>query len=74
MELETYETVTFSNRLMQAIEQIRAVSKKMEKLPLNLRREQPEEDKFLRQCSKELHDAQNTLLILKKEALYYMTQ
>lgn len=77
MGLETYKAVTFKDRLMQAVEQIRAVDKKMEeRIPPSLTPEQPEdeEDKFLRQCQKELRDSQDTLLTLHKEILFYISQ
>lgn len=74
MGLNTYKTVTLKDRLMQAVEQLRAVDKKMERLPLSLRREQVEEDKFIRQCQKELRDCQDTLLTLHKEILFYVSQ
>jgi len=73
MGLDTYKTVTFKDRLMQAIEQIRAVDKKLEKLPLSLQYHQPEGDKLLRQCQKKLRDCQNTLLTLHKEILFYIS-
>lgn len=77
MELETYETVRFKDRLMQAIGQIRAVDKKMEERVHSLASSAvvPSlvEEKFLEQCLNELRDSQDTLLILQKEVFYYIT-
>ena len=69
MELDTYKTVTFKDRLMQAVEQIRAVDEKMEKILYD-----STEKTFLKECQKELRDCQNTLLTLHKEILFYVSQ
>jgi len=75
MELETYKTVTFKDRLMQALEQIREMDKDIEKrIPLRIGHEmESENDKFLKQCLDKLHDSQDTLLTLRKEILFYIS-
>ena len=70
MGLDTYKTVTFKDRLMQALEQIRAVERKIEEGI----RKHPIDEGFLEQCIEELRDAENTLLTLHKEVLFYISE
>jgi len=87
MELDTYKTVTFKDRMMKALEQIRAVDKKIEeRLPLfhspnivfplssrTFRMLEAGDKKLLKECQEELRDCQDTLLTLHKEILFYVS-
>ena len=71
MGLKTYKTVTFNDRLTQAKKQICNVERKIEK---RIPQMETSDKEFLKQCLDELRDSRNTLLILRKEILYYIAQ